>query len=287
MRSPNKFNGLTVEEKRWRALPERLASSFMALMPGAESRFRRAVAAAVAAKRSETLRYAVPFALAERVLGEAAIIDADPRSIDRWLISEAKSEERIESPRDHFLIDGRLGSLTRPLHQSGLDREVREFIDCQGDYRQTNVFQTFSRRLREEGAFPSNGVAFRKLDDVEAYCRHHLRLIESIREYGVVRRAQLASIGRLAERSTSNAAFLEHVETDAGVAVGPGGRLLRYRGGFHRTAAARELGLASMPVQVKLVHLGWLRKIMRETGLPPYDALIEGLKRLSVSSAHP
>ncbi len=255
---------------------------FMARMPGAESRFRRAVAEAVAADQSETLRYAVPFALAERVLGGAAIIDADPRAIDRWLLSEAKSEQGIEAPRDHFFVDGRWDSLTYPLQVSDLDQEVREFIACRGDYRQTRVFLALSGRLREEGAFSSNGVAFRKLDDIEAYCRHHLRLIDSIREHGVVRRSRLAGIGRPAERSTSNAAFLELVETDAGVAVGPGGKLLRYRGGFHRTAAARELGLASMPVQVKLVHLRWLRKIIRETGLPPYDALVEGLKRLSI-----
>ena len=209
------------------------------------------------------------------------------RRIDRWLISAAKSEDRIELPRDHFLIDGPWAPLVRPLEGSRLDREVREFIACQGDFRQTDTFSTFAKRLRDKGKFERNGVTFRTMDDVDAYCRHHVGLIESIRTHGVVRREDLPRIGASSRRSSPSNRFLERVETDAGVAVGPGGRLLRYRGGFHRTAAARELGLNRMPVQVKLVHLTWLRQVVEETRLAPHDALIEGLKRLSALSAHP
>jgi hypothetical protein len=287
MRPRRKLAGLSASEKRWRALPKRLLWGLMARIPGAPSRFRRALGRAVAAKPSETLRYAVPFVLAERVLGDTAIIDADPRSIDRWLISEAKSAGQIESPRDHFLIDGSWKPLTRALDSSQLDNEVREFIACLGDYRQMPLFRRSLKRLRDEGSFVRNGIVFRTADDIDAYCRHHVNLIESIRKHGVVRRADLGKIGASAGRATPNSAFLERTETDAGVAVGPNGRLLRYRGGFHRTAAARELGLANMPVQVKLVHLTWLREVVEETGLAPCDALLEGLKRLSVPVQHP
>jgi hypothetical protein len=50
------------------------------------------------------------------------------------------------------------------------------------------------------------------------------------------------------------------------------------------SAAARELGLASLPVQVKLVHMNWLRKLVGETGLSAHEALVVGLKRLSRSA---
>jgi hypothetical protein len=279
-----KLQALTAAEKRWRALPNHLMAGLAARLPGASSRFRRALAQAVTAKTSETLRCAVSFALAERVLGEAAVIDADPQSIDRWIFSEARSDGRVESPREYFLVDGPWKSLVRPLDRSRLDREVRELINCGGDYRQTKLFRNLSGRLNDERMFLRNGVVFRSLEDIEGYCRHHLRLIESIRSHGVVRRSQLARIGASAGRSTPNAGFLERIETDAGVAVGPTGRLLRYRGGFHRTAAARELGLASLPVQVKLVHMNWLRKLVGETGLSAHEALVVGLKRLSRSA---
>jgi len=131
-----------------------------------------------------------------------------------------------------------------------------------------------------------NGMPLRSADDVEAYCRHHLMLIESIRQHGVVRRSELERIGKTASRLTANSAALERGETDAGVAIGPRGRLYRYRGGFHRTAAARELGLPSLPVQVKLVHLDWLREMIKETGLPAREAMVEGFKRFSVRAGH-
>jgi hypothetical protein len=283
LRARDKLPGLSAKEKRWRGLPKRLFWSAVARIPGAESRFRRMLAKAVAAPPSMSLSYALPFVLAEHVLGEAAIIDADPRSIDRWVISEAKSDNGIESPRGYFLVDGPWAPLERTLDSSRLDGEVRELVTCGGDFRQTALFRKSLNRLRKGGSFIRNGVAFGTPEDIENYCRHHLDLIESIRRHGVVRRADLGKIGDWAGRLAPNAASLERSETDAGVAVGPDGKLLRYRGGFHRTAAARELGLASMPVQVKLVHLAWLRQLVSDTGLPAHEALLEGLKRLSVS----
>lgn len=276
-----KFRGLKPEEKRWRGLPDRLLASFAARLPGARDRFRRELAAALEQAPAAGLRYAIPFSLAERVLGGALLIEANPQTMRHWLVSEAKSEEKLETPRDYFVVDGPLGPLRRKVEDSQLDAEARELIACQGDHRSTRLFESLARRLSKQGAFHRNGVLFRSPADIEAYCRHHLALIESIKAHGVVRRSDLARIG--ASRPTPNAGFLERVEADAGVAVGPNGRLLRYRGGFHRTAAARELGLNRMPVQVKLVHLGWLRGVVDETGLESYDALIAGLKGLSLS----
>jgi hypothetical protein len=279
-----KFQGLKPEEKRWRGLSDRLLSGLMARLPGARDRFRKELAAALDRAPTAALSYAIPFPLAERVLGDALLIMANPQDMRHWLVSEAKSEEKLETPRDYFLVDGPLGPLRRRLEDSQLDAEARELIACQGDYRSTGLFETLSRRLGKNGAFHRNGVLFRTPADIDAYCRHHLELIESIKAHGVVRRSELARVGAAASRSTPNAAFLERVEADAGVAVGSNGRLLRYRGGFHRTAAARELGLVRMPVQVKLVHLDWLRRVVEETGLEPFSALVEGLKRLSLSS---
>ncbi|CAN5148549.1 hypothetical protein BH10PSE7_BH10PSE7_35170 [soil metagenome] len=279
-----KLEGLSLEEKRkrWRAAPQRLFWK-MAAASGADIRFKRRLAIA-AGKRSadKSLRFHIPFAIAERALGEAAIIMADPRKINRWLISEGRSEQGVESPRDYFLVSGRWESLVQPIGESDLDGEVRDLIATGGEVRLTPAFERLAARLRDEGPFVHNRVMLAKESDLERYLTYHAALIESIRQHGVVRRRDLARIGPFAKRPGTNGKALEAAETDSGVAIGPGGRLLRYRGGFHRNAAARELGLKRMPVHVKLVHVQWLRRMVRELNLSPHEALLEGLRKLSI-----
>jgi hypothetical protein len=280
--------GLKVRDKRerWKAAPKRLLWRASAAAPGVVGRFERLLSSAAATSRSQKLTFLLPFPVAERALGDAAIIDANPARIIRWVLSEVKGEGGIQSPRDYFLIDGPMRGLIQALDNSRLDREVSELVACEGNYRSTRVYRRLMRRMKKPHIMWHNGMPLRSADDVEAYCRHHLMLIESIREHGVVRRSELGRIAESASRLTANSAALERAETDAGVAIGTRGRLYRYRGGFHRTAAARELGLPSMPVQVKLVHLDWLRQMIKETGLPAREAMVEGFKRFSVRAGH-
>lgn len=280
-----KLEGLTVEDKRkrWRVAPKRLFWKIAAAVSGGRMPFRRRLSIALRpVPKDQQLLFHIPFAVAERALGKAAIIDADPRRINHWIVSEARSDDGIQSPRDYFLVSGNWQPLVQPISESPLDREVRELIVAKGSPRQTESFASLMARLRHEGAFEHNGVALASERDIERYLVYHAALIDSIRANGVVRRADLAALGTRHARPGSNGRLLESVETDAGVAIGPAGRLFRYRGGFHRTAAARELGLKSMPVQVKLVHVTWLRRTVRELGLAPHEALAEGLKRLSL-----
>jgi hypothetical protein len=284
-RRTGRLPGLKVRDKRerWRAAaPKRLLWRASAAAPGVVGRFERLLSSAAGTSPAQKLTFFIPFPVAERALGDAAIIDADPARIVRWVLSEAKGEDGIQSPRDYFLIDGPMGGLIQALDNSRLDREVSEFVACEGNYRGTRVYRRLMRRMKKPHIMWHNGMPLRSADDVEAYCRHHLMLIESIRQHGVVRRSELERIGKSAGRLTANSAALERAETDAGVAIGTRGRLYRYRGGFHRTAAARKLGLRSMPVQVKLVHLEWLREMIKQTGLPPREAMVEGFKRFSV-----
>jgi hypothetical protein len=40
-----------------------------------------------------------------------------------------------------------------------------------------------------------------------------------------------------------------------------------------------------MPVEVRLVHLDWLQRQIRESGLPPVDALLFGICSLDLAAA--
>jgi hypothetical protein len=64
------------------------------------------------------------------------------------------------------------------------------------------------------------------------------------------------------------------------VAINENGELIRHLGGKHRTAIAQALKLPSLPVEIRLVHTGWLARQMERTRLPAHKALVEGVRHL-------
>jgi hypothetical protein len=249
-----------------------LASNLRGRLPFAEARLGRAIKRSLETRRPDGPWFAVASAFAEAVLGERLVIDVDPASISRWLLSQAALGPKTFHPRESFIGGGDWSALTAPLAGSGLDREARAIFAGEGALRETTQFQDLMARVLSAPVF-HNGHWLRNRADIETYFAHHVALLESIRSRGVLRHGAIKS---------TRAWRIERKETDAGVAIGAGGELLRYRGGFHRTAFAQMLRLKSMPVAVRLVHGDWLRARMRETGLDPLRALLAGLDRMSV-----
>jgi len=113
---------------------------------------------------------------------------------------------------------------------------------------------------------------------IEAYFRYCIDLIQSVQKDGVVSRASLGIFGRIwLDHRGARPLALDSVERDVGVAITESGRLVRHLGGKHRTAVAHALGLSQMPVELRLVHVGWLRREMERTGLPAHLALQKAL----------
>ena len=77
--------------------------------------------------------------------------------------------------------------------------------------------------------------------------------------------------------------WVEFGELDIGVAIGAGGELYRFASGKHRTAAAKALGLTSMPAEIRLVNAHWLSRQIAESGLSPARALRYGIDRLDLT----
>lgn len=259
-------------------LPDAIAA-LRRLLPLGPARFERRLEGALAKAGSGEGFHLGGFA-ARRALGGDLVIDIDPASLQRRLEHRFKHAGRVHNIRDRFIGAGDWTPLLRALERSSTHREVAEIVEAGFDYRKT---PSYARALdRAAGARPikRNFVTMSSPARVEAYFRQTAEMCRSIHRFGLLRRRdygwRLASFANPSVRLP----WIEFGETEVGVAVGATGDLYRFASGKHRTAAALALGLASIPVEVRLVHAEWLIGRMAETGLSPLEALRRGLERL-------
>lgn len=116
---------------------------------------------------------------------------------------------------------------------------------------------------------------------VERYFGNLAELARSIAESGVVRRSDYRRAAHLFADFSVRRPWIEAVESDIGIAIGAQGEVYRFASGKHRTAIAQALGLASIPVEVRLVHADWLERQVAETGDAPAEALLRGIRSLN------
>ncbi len=164
--------------------------------------------------------------------------------------------------RDQFICSGNINNRLSPVRDSQLNSEVDELFACEMDWRKTRSYQRLCQRLQDSGAFGHNNVHFSDSAQIDRYFERYVRLADSIDRYGYQPRAQLMLKSREGLGRTWR---LEWGEQEVGVAIGPQGEIWRYRGGYHRTAIARNLGLSAMPVMVKLVHSNWLQACLKDS----------------------
>ncbi len=121
-------------------------------------------------------------------------------------------------------------------------------------------------------------MALNSQELIDDYFQRFVALFHSIQAHGVVPVNSLK--GPLAEKfqpSASRRRKTEWGERDIGVAIGPAGELVLLPGGKHRLAVATVLKISHVPVQVRMVHVDWLRKLPRRPGQPWADAVSEGI----------
>jgi hypothetical protein len=158
---------------------------------------------------------------------------------------------------------------------------VGQIVEMGFDYRRTRAYRVAMERTRSGNPVERNFVALKTPELVETYYRLTAKLCRSIEQRGVLRRADCRKAANLFRHPRVRLPWIELMEADIGVAIGPSGELHRFASGKHRTAAAQFLGLRSVPVEVRMVHERWLRRQVAESGLLPVDALMRGIGRLS------
>ena len=224
--------------------------------------------------------FALPYPLARWSYGDGLVTDVDPGRLSTWLLSFAARDGNLVVLRDFFLGSGDWSPMLRDMETSPLHQEIVELVANDLDCEKCPIYRRLVEQVASEGPIVRNYIRLGSREDVHAYFQHYADLIVSIRADGLRRSAErerqpeAGTVGGLRSR------YHEMIETDVGVAVDRDGRLHRFRGGFHRTAIAKCLELERMPVAVKLVHADWLRGVIAETGLPPHEAVIAGIRSL-------
>jgi hypothetical protein len=214
--------------------------------------------------------------------GPVLHLEVNPRRLKQSLSDYVRDHRGVRWTGTSFLDASDWSAALRPLEDSPVHREMVELVAAEADYRDSRPYRRLLRRIRRGRPGERNGVQLSTEEDVEAYLRYCRALIKSARKHGVVRRHTSGTFrGRWLKHRGARPPLVDLAERDVGVAVGVDGELARHLGGKHRTAIAQALGMERIPVEVRLVHVGWLGKEMLRTGLAAHLALQAGLKRLA------
>jgi hypothetical protein len=261
-----------------------IGETFKALrgfLPLGERRFGARLAAALSeAERLKSGFYLGGFQ-ARRALGEELVIEIDPARLEHRLEHRVGEGGRTYLIRDRFLGAGDWTPLLTLLRRSSTWREVEQIVQAGFDYRETRAYGWALKRAAAGSPVRRNFVALRSPEAVETYYRQTAELCRSIQEHGLRRRRE---VGRRFADFRVRRPWVELGEAEIGVAIGANGEIYRFASGKHRTAAAKALGIPSIPVEVRMVHAGWVRQLMERASLPPVEALLLGIGELTSGS---
>jgi hypothetical protein len=216
-----------------------------------------------------------------RYYGSTLHLDIDPLSLRHRVSDWVSTPEGIRWMGTSFLDSADWSAVIAPVVRSPIHREMQEFVAVGGDLRDTRAYRDMMLAIKLGRPTRRNSTTLTNSEAVEAYLRYCRDLIRSMRKRGAMRHSHSGPFHRLRLKHRDvRSPVHDSTERDIGVAITESGELVRHLGGKHRTAIAQALNLPSIPVEIRLVHTGWLVKQMERTALPPHQALIEGIGHL-------
>lgn len=244
------------------------------------SRFNSLVATLASGSRGTDLNPSV----AQWYFGPLLRLRVEPGRLRRRISDVVHAQGSIRWVGASFLDAANWNRALRPVHQSPIHREVSELIAADLDFRATRAYEVLCRAAGQGKPARRNGRDLASADQIDAYFQYCVDLIESIREHGIVPRGEFRNGSWLKHRKVRPPA-IDSAERDVGVAINMDGELVRHLGGKHRTAIAQSLKLSTIPVELRMVHVGWLIQEMRRTGLPAHLALEQWLRSFAHAKA--
>jgi hypothetical protein len=212
--------------------------------------------------------------------GPALHLDIDPLTLRRRISDWVRGPCGPRWTGAAFLDSADWSRAISPLVMSPVHREMMEIVRSGQDPRDTKAYRNLMRAITLGRPSRRNNVTLASVDEIDAYLRYCRDLIKSVRKRGVVRHSVSGPFHRLRlKHRDARTVVHDSSERDIGVAITETGELIRHLGGKHRTAIAQALKLPTIPVEVRMVHTGWLLKQMERTGLPPHLALTRGIKQ--------
>lgn len=223
--------------------------------------------------------FSLPVPLAVRTLGRNLEFSLPARALAinmyPWVVSGGKPLRVCH----FFLGDGDWKPLLFPFSEGRIYREMGELIVAGGKFRESGVFAELVRKAEEGRPERRNAVYLRTVPMIESYFARYLALVESIQSQGLLRIRELRR-GSLRGGGV-RLPVSDRTEMDIGVGIDSGGELVRLPDSQHRSAIAVHLDLPSVPVELRMIHLDWLRRTMGEfPGLMPIQALLAGFAKI-------
>lgn len=258
-----------------------VAAQLARLVPLSKRRFARRLKTAIdEAERTGDGFYLTRFA-AQRALGSSLVIDVDPRRLAHKLPDRLEAQGKSLWIGDRFLAAGDWRDLITPTAKTPVSREVLEIVAADFDFRATAQFKSALARVKAGKRVRRNFRTLASEDAITDYFASVAETARSIAAQGVVGRRQFRrSFRQVLRYRQVRPIWLELFEADIGVAVAADGSLVRFGCGAHRTGAAIALGLESIPVEVRMVHVARLRQWMDIHRCGPLPALLQGIASL-------
>lgn len=233
----------------------------------------------ITARTSESIPFfAFPLAYALRVFGQRLEIRVPLSVLTHRLHDWVEYGGLAQHASSSFVCMGEWHGLLAPTTNYAVMREAMQLYKARLHYKLTKVYERFYNLAQEGKPVWRNQVALNSQERIDDYFERFVALFHSIQAHGVVSVNRLK--GHLTEKfqpSASRRRKTEWGERDIGVAIGPAGELVLLPGGKHRLAVATVLKISHVPVQVRMVHVDWLRKLPRRPGQPWADAVSEGI----------
>jgi hypothetical protein len=201
----------------------------------------------------------------------------------QWRLSDyVRSSGGVRWIGASFLDDANWRPALSPIRRSPVHREMIQLVRSEFRFRETRAYEKLCVAADQGRPALRSGVVLTSRAHVDDYFRYCTELAASIREHGIVPRdkARRRRLPRFAQRA-GLLSFVERAERDIGVAIDRDGALVRHLGGKHRLALAQALRLEKVPVEIRMVHVRWLKQQMERTSLTPHEALATQLAAIT------
>lgn len=222
--------------------------------------------------------------------GDRLVVEIDPGSVTHQFPPNRMIGGRNVSIADYVLGRGSWDGFLEPLDRSVIHREVADVLASGDAFRDTESHAALRERLERGNPAIRNMLPLDSAEKIDRYFEDMLALVASIRSKGYRRRPRYNGVdsaeAAMAATTPLRPLLVELTESEIGMAVDAGGRLVRVGPGNHRMAIARQLGLARVPVEMRLFHVAWVRRAM-ESAPGPLHAIGQGVRALSAGRAGP
>lgn len=248
---------------------------FLAARAGFPGRFNQAVKQLAVQGGS-----ALPAAQGSFFFGEDLLLSIETLTVENRLPDTFFDGTRVHWIGAHFVDGGDWNPIKGSITTSSSHREIVELCETRQAFREGKRYRNYARRIAAGTGVRRNRIALDTIEKLDSYFEYYLALIEDIERNGIVSRSDLGLRGQTGRRYRWTRTFWQDfAERDIGVAIDADGRLVRHTNGKHRMAAAIALGIERIPVEIRLVHAGWLMRQSDRLGLPPAEALLATLEQ--------